>query len=66
MTSTKPDVSPLPRLYSVWEVARILGVSTKSVRRWIASGDLVAHRFGRQIRISEPDLDSFVKVHRQS
>jgi excisionase family DNA binding protein len=46
--------------YTVAEVADLLVVSTRSVRRWIADGDLPTHRFGRQVRISEADLRAFV------
>ena len=66
----KASISPggphtiLPRLYSVREAAEYVGCSTKTVRRWIKSGALPYHRFGRQIRISERDLDQFVRLHR--
>ena len=38
--------------------------STRSVRRWIAAGELLAHRFGRQVRISEVDLRAFMDWRR--
>jgi excisionase family DNA binding protein len=56
------DMSPQPLLemyFTVDEVAESLGVSTRSVRRWIASGELVAHWFGRSVRIAESDLKAF-------
>ena len=56
----------LPTLYSVTEVAKALSVSPKTVRRWIETGELIAHRFGRQIRISEPNLLSFIRQRRES
>lgn len=40
----------------VKEVAELLRVCPKTVRRWIASGDLIATRFGRDWRISRADL----------
>ena len=46
-------------------VAKRLGVSTKTVRRWIEAGELKAHRFGRCVRISEDDLQDFIKRHRK-
>jgi excisionase family DNA binding protein len=55
---------PLTRLMSVTEFAERVGVSTKTARRWLASGDLRGHRLGRQIRISEEDVRSFVAVRR--
>lgn len=50
----------LPRFFTVSQVAIHLAVSTKTVRRWISSGDLRVHRFGRQLRISETDLQAFI------
>lgn len=54
----------VPRLLTVKETARALNVSEKTVRRWIAVGALVAHRLGRQLRISAADMESFIKAHR--
>jgi len=51
---------PLPRFYTVEQVANLLSVSQRSVRRWIAARELLAHKFGRQVRISEIDLRAFV------
>ena len=47
-------------LRSVEEVAPVLGVSTKTVRRLIDRGDLLAHRVGRCIRVSDADLRSYL------
>ena len=41
------------RFLSIAEVAERLGVSEKTVRRKISSGDWPAHRVGKLIRISE-------------
>ena len=48
----------MTRFYTIAQVADLLVVSTRSVRRWIAAGELLAHKFGRQVRISEIDLTS--------
>ena len=53
------------RLYAVDDVAEQLGVSTKTVRRWIAAGELPVHRLGRQLRISEADLVAFIARSRR-
>ncbi|WP_286278796.1 helix-turn-helix domain-containing protein [Naasia aerilata] len=43
---------------SVQDAANRLAVSTKTIRRWIASGDLDARRVGpRLIRIDAASLD---------
>ena len=47
---------PMSRFFSIGEVARYLGVSTRTVQRWIASGELIAHRFGRTVRIAESEI----------
>jgi excisionase family DNA binding protein len=43
-------------LLSVDAVAERLDVSTKTVRRLIASGNLRAHHVGRKVRVSQEDL----------
>ena len=50
--------------YTVPEVAQHLGVSTRTVRRWVKERQLVGHHFGRAVRISEPDLRAFLAVRR--
>ncbi len=66
MTTPTPGISPLPALYSVTETAELLKVSPKTVRRWIGKGDLTMHRFGRQIRITDSDLVTFIRQCRES
>jgi excisionase family DNA binding protein len=51
----------ITRFYTIAQVADLLVVSTRSVRRWVARGELLAHKFGRQIRISELNLRAFVE-----
>jgi excisionase family DNA binding protein len=46
--------------YSAKEVAALIGVSDRTVRRWIAEGQLPARRYGRQLRIAAEDIDRFV------
>ena len=53
------------RFLSVGDVAETLQVSEKTVRRWIDLGELVAHRFGRQLRIAPEDFEVFVKLRRR-
>jgi excisionase family DNA binding protein len=52
------------RFFTIVEVVEIVEVATRTVRRWIRSGDLVAHRFGGVVRISEDDLQDFLNRHR--
>lgn len=50
--------------FTIAETAEMLRVCTRTVRRWIDCGDLVAHRFGNAVRIAEPDLCAFLAVRR--
>jgi len=36
-----------------------MGVSTRTVRRWIKRGELVEHRFGSAVRVADRDLLAF-------
>jgi len=49
----------------VSEVAELLQVSTKTVRRWIERRELRTHRLGRQLRVSEEDLAAFLGQRRK-
>lgn len=57
--------SGLPKFYAIKAVAESLDVSTRTVRRWIANGDLVVHRVDGVIRIAEGDLRAFLALHRE-
>ena len=55
--------STIPRLYAPVQVAQLLGVSLRTVRNWIAAGDLAHTRLGagkRLIRVREEDLIAFL------
>lgn len=54
----------LRKYYKIQAVAETLDVSERTVRRWIANGDLVAHRVGG-IRIADVDLQSFLALRRE-
>ena len=52
------------RLVSLPEAAEVLAVSPKTVRRYIAAGDLDAVRLGRRtIRIKTESLDRLINAH---
>jgi excisionase family DNA binding protein len=53
------------QLFTVAETAEMLRVATRTVRRWITSGDLVAHRLGGVVRIAESDLQAFLALRRR-
>lgn len=47
--------------FSVYEVAEMLGFHHNTIRRMIKNGELPAHRFGNQWRISRVDLEELVE-----
>ncbi|WP_280269183.1 helix-turn-helix domain-containing protein [Nocardia wallacei] len=49
------------RLVSTQVAAERIGVTTKSIRNWVADGRLPAVRLGRVIRIDLDDLDAFAR-----
>ena len=56
--------APLGRFYTPQEVAGSLGVSVRSVSRWIANDELIAHSLGRSVRIADADLRAFLARRR--
>ena len=52
------------RFFTIAEVAERLRVSTRTVRRWIETGELVAHKICGVVRIAESDLRAFLAFHR--
>jgi excisionase family DNA binding protein len=54
-----------PKHYAIKTVAEALDVSSRTVRRWIASGDLVVFRADGVVRIAESDLKAFLAMHRE-
>jgi excisionase family DNA binding protein len=62
--SGRPHGRDQIKFFTIIEVAERLGVSTRTVRRWIKSGELVAYRFGAAVRIAESDLGAFIARRR--
>jgi excisionase family DNA binding protein len=56
----------LPKYYTIKAVAEAVAVSTRTVRRWIANGDLAAHRIHGVIRVSDSNLLAFLALHREA
>jgi excisionase family DNA binding protein len=71
MSSTKaqkpnePKAKQPSQFLSVVAVALLLGVSQKTIRRWIEKEQLPHHRLGGLIRIAEDDLRAFLATRRQ-
>lgn len=60
---TKP-AQPDQSFLTIKQVAERLHLSEKTIRRLITRGDLMAHQFGTQYRISEADLSTYLRLHR--
>ena len=52
------------RLRTIDETAEILNLSSRTVRRLIDSGALPVHRFGRSVRVSDPDIAQLMAASR--
>lgn len=52
------------RWLSTREASERLGVTLRSLYRFIDEGDLVAYKFGRVIRVQEADVDRFIEASR--
>jgi excisionase family DNA binding protein len=55
---------PATSLRNIDEVAGLLNVSPRTVRRLIESGALPVHRFGRLVRITDGDLAILLAARR--
>jgi len=53
-----------PKFYTIEQIAECVDSSTRTVRRWIANGLLIAHRINGLVRISEADFQAFLAAHR--
>ena len=53
------------RLYTVADLSARFAVVPKTILRWIERGDLIAHRFNRRIRVTDADLQTFIRLHRE-
>ncbi len=56
--------SSFPKFYTIEQIADCLEASTRTVRRWIQEGRLVAHRINGLVRISDEDFQTFLAAYR--
>lgn len=52
------------KFYTIKQIADCMEASTRSVRRWIKEGLLVAHRINGLVRISDADFQAFLAAYR--
>ncbi len=60
----RPTMTEPINWLSTKEASERLGVTLRSLYRFIDEGDLVAYKFGRVIRIQEADVDRFMEASR--
>ncbi|MGB0844866.1 MAG: helix-turn-helix domain-containing protein [Alphaproteobacteria bacterium] len=48
-------------MLTVHEVAALLKIKEATVRVWLSSGQLPAAKFGKEWRVAEKDLNTFVE-----
>ena len=58
----KDNVNATKEFYSTQELAELLGLSQRTIYRYIDSGELIAFKLGDQWRISRVNLDKFVET----
>lgn len=49
---------------STADAAKSLGITPRTLYRFINQGDLAAYRFGRVIRVKRTDVDAFIESSR--
>jgi excisionase family DNA binding protein len=54
------------QFFTVRAVAEQLDVSPRTVHRWIKNNELIVHRVGRSVRVSEVDLKQFLVARRSA
>jgi excisionase family DNA binding protein len=52
------------RWLSTAEAAKALGITSRTLYRFIDEGQLTAYRFGRVIRLQETDVEAFIDASR--
>ena len=55
----------MPKMYTVEEVALLLNVSDRTVRRLCQREEIPHNYIGAQIRISEDDLSNYLKTNKK-
>ena len=61
-SAVAPDDTRDERLYSTTQVARKLGVSSRTVRRWIKARAITVVHCGTLLRVRQADLADFCEV----
>jgi excisionase family DNA binding protein len=62
----EPKRIPMPKMYSPQNLADDIGVSMRTIYRWIEAGKVKAIKIGRQWRIPQEEYDRITKGGLQS
>lgn len=66
--SVRATVVPMASADIEWlstqEASRRLGITTRTLYRFVDQGDLPAYRMGRVIRVKATDIDAFIDASR--
>jgi excisionase family DNA binding protein len=54
------------KFFSIADVAELVQVAPRTVRRWIKARELVAYKVGGIVRIADRDLRLFLAGHREA
>ena len=64
MNKTNSNEPPNDRFWTVPEIADRWQSSERHVYRAIKNGQLIAHKFGHLLRVSDADLNNYERVNR--
>ena len=64
MTGMERNSADLEIFYTLKQVAARHCESERTVRREIARGNLIAHHFGKSVRVSKADLVNYERLRR--
>lgn len=54
------------KLYTLQEVADYLRVSRQTIYNWVTAKRLKASKIGKEYRVTEKDLQDFIKNHKNA
>lgn len=57
-------MSPTVEWLSTADAAKALGITARTLYRFIDQGELPGYRFGRVIRVKQADVDAFIESSR--
>jgi excisionase family DNA binding protein len=52
------------KFYTIAQIAELMDVSKRTVRRWVKKGWLIAHHIDGLVRFSAADFAAFLAAHR--